>query len=87
MPLGSGDHQPSSGSGVSTIIGKMPRRYAATSVPGSRSHPTPSKSSAGHLEGGGNAQRLGPAGCGLTVKRPRDSESRGMWRAKRPAST
>src|SRR5580765_1958577 len=65
MPRGSGDHQPSLFWSAVTSIGKMPRRYALTSVAGSRSPPTAIRSLSGHRSGDGNAHRLSPTGCGV----------------------
>src|SRR5258708_10791244 len=64
MPRGSGDHQASIPGRPRASIGKMPRRYAATSVAGSRSPPVMIRSSSGHEGTGGNVQMHRPGDCG-----------------------
>src|SRR5216110_1533219 len=64
MPRGSGDHQASSGSGASTIIGNTPWVYAAMMVDGSRSPPIAMMSSGDDRQPGANDQRLRSSGCG-----------------------
>lgn len=49
---------------MSSGHGKMPVRYAARSVPGSRSAPIPSGARAGASSAGGNAQRDGGGSIG-----------------------
>src|SRR5437588_11787875 len=64
MPRGSGDHQARSGSGVSTIIGKTPCRYAAITVAGSRSPPIAMMSSGDVRHPGAKVHRLRSSGSG-----------------------
>ena len=64
MPRGFGDHHASIRLGDWSSIGNRPRRYAATSVAGSRSAPTAMRSSSGHSEDGGKNHELSPTGRG-----------------------
>src|SRR2546423_14808660 len=60
---GSGDHHPM-GPSRCTGIGNMPRRYAATSVEGSRSAPIPTMPCSSAVAGDGNSHFDGPTSCG-----------------------
>src|SRR5258707_390834 len=68
MPRGSGDHQHTVSGTADSSIGKIPCRYAPTSVAGSRSPPAAMRSSAGQSDAGGNRHRGSPTGVGVVFQ-------------------
>src|SRR6476660_319532 len=61
-PRGSGDHHPKVF--LRSGIGKIPLRYAASNVPGSRSAPIPQRPLSSANSGDGRRQRLGGGSIG-----------------------
>src|SRR5690606_38429381 len=60
-----GDHQPNSP--LVRGIGNRPRRYPASTVPGARSAPVPTRSSSGHEWAGGNQNRVASGTIAVTT--------------------
>src|SRR4051812_5973979 len=61
-PRGSGDHQPNVF--LRNGIGKIPERYAASNVPGSKSAPIPQRPLSSASSGAGSRQRLAGGSIG-----------------------
>ncbi len=81
IPRGSGDHHPSgpgpSGPRPCRRIGNKPWRYAARSVPGARSAPTPAISAPSTIcAGDGSSQRVGGGSNGTARTLPNRSDLR-----------
>src|SRR6266511_2383767 len=76
IPRGSGDHH-ATGPPRPTRIGNKPPRYAASSVPGSRSAPTPAISVSSADSAGGSNQDVGGGSIGTVT--PQASRLRAIW--------